>query len=303
MSELYQLLKHPSRIVIALLFHLGGWMNDRLYLKMLYKAKTGHKLNLNTPQRFTEKLQWLKLYNRCSEYTSMVDKYEVKRIVAERIGEKYVIPTLGVWDKPEDIEWDILPKQFVLKTTHGGGSCGVVICQDMVSFDRNVALVKLRENLGMDIYRLFREWPYKDVPRRIIAEQYLSPPSSASDLPDYKFYCFNGEPKILLVASNRSSTHNFNYFDMDYNPLPYRSCDGDPIPPEEVERTAHFEEMKEIAKMLSKGIPHVRVDLYDHPDHPFFGELTFFDSSGFDTINSDEIDRQWGDWLKLPNNK
>ena len=276
-------------------------MDDRLYLRLLYRAKTGNKLNLITPRRFTEKLQWLKLYNRCPEYTSMVDKYEVKKIVAEKIGEKYIIPTLGVWNRPEDIEWDVLPNQFVLKTTHGGGSCGVVICKDIVSFDRNRALEKLRENMRMDIYRLFREWPYKNVPRRIVAEQYLTPPLAANDLPDYKFYCFNGEPKVLLVASNRSSTHNFNYFDMDFNPLPYRSCDGEPIPPERVEKTAHFEEMKEIARALSKGIPHVRDDLYDHPDHPFFGELTFFDSSGFDTINSDEIDRQWGDWLILPN--
>jgi hypothetical protein len=253
--------------------------------------------SIKNPLLFTEKLQWLKLYDRNTFYTKIVDKYEVKNIISKIIGDKYIIPTLGVWNTPEDIDFDSLPNQFVLKTTFGGGSDGVVICRDKTKLDYEDTIKKLNVSFNTDPYIRAREWPYKNVPRRIIAEQYME--DDSGELRDYKFYCFNGVPKVMLVASNRFTSHNFNYFDMDFHVLPITSAMGAQSNVK-IERPEAFDEMKDVAAKLSKDFPHVRVDLYSSGGKVFFGELTLYDSSGYDDLNSKEWNRRFGDWISLP---
>ena len=297
MQPLSVYLKSPSSVFRGFLSRFYFLFPDRLYLKLRYRVELGRKLNLDSPKRFSEKLQWLKLYNRKPEYSTMVDKFAVKNYVSNIIGDEHIIPTLGVWNKPEDIDWDSLPLQFVLKTTHGGGGSGVIICNDKNCVNRKEVIKRLKKSMKADIYGTFREWPYKNVPKRVIAEQYIS--DGDGQLRDYKFYCFNGEPKIMLMASNRYSTHNFDYFDMDFQHLPIESLFGKPLGDKAV-KPKLFDEMKRIASLLSKGIPHVRVDLYCANDSVYFGELTFFDSSGFDNMSSDTVDLLWGSWIRLP---
>ena len=189
MNKIISILKDPKRILIAVLNRSAKLISDKLFLKLKFRLVMGEKLDLNNPKTFTQKLQWLKLYNRKPEYTTMVDKYAVKEYVANIIGKEHIIPTLGVWNSANEIDWDALPNQFVLKTTHGGGGGGVVICKDKATFDRVATKEKLSKSLKSDIYWIFREWPYKNVTKQIIAEQYLSELSS-TDLIDYKFFCF-----------------------------------------------------------------------------------------------------------------
>lgn len=274
---------------------------DKWYLSLKYYKEFGRFPNWKNPQTFSEKLQWLKLYDRKPEYTMMVDKYAVKKYVADIIGEKYVIPTLGLWDRPEDIEWDKLPNQFVLKTTHGGGNEGVVICRDKNKFDRQHAVRVLKESLNTDLYEVWREWPYKNVPKRIIAEKYIEPRPNIKDLADYKFFCFNGEVKGLFVATERQNPNDevkFDFFDADYNHLPFRQGhDHARITPPKPE---NFELMKMAAQQLSKGLSHVRVDLYDLGDKVLFGEMTFFHFSGLVKFEPEKWDKVFGDMLTLP---
>lgn len=288
-----------KKIFVIILDTLSSFIrNDALFLKIKYRLKMGVKLNLSEPFFFTEKLQWLKLYDHNPLYTTLVDKYEVKKYIAQIIGDKYVVPLLGVWSQFDDIDFDSLPNKFVLKTTHSGGSSGVVICKDKKTFNYEKARILLTKSLKHNIYWSTREWPYKSVSRRIIAEQYLE--NGDEDLKDYKFYCFNGIPRVLLVASNRFTLHNFNYFDMEFNDLPIVSRDG-PRSVVPMEKPINFEEMVHIAKKLSTGIPHVRVDLYNVEGHVYFGELTLYDSSGYDDMSSEEWNETFGNWLVLPN--
>lgn len=276
----------------AFLFH-----DDKLYLTLLWWCQMGYKIDWEHPRTFCEKLQWLKLYDRKPEYTRMVDKYAVKEYVSGLIGEEHIIPTLGVWDRVEDIEWDLLPAQFVLKTTNGGGGSGVVVCKDKQGLNLAGAIKTLTQSQNQDIYTNLREWPYKNVPRRIIAEQYME--DDSGELRDYKFYCFHGVPKVMLLASNRFTDHNFNYFDMDFKPLPIVSTEGRPSDARMV-RPSCFDEMKVLAAKLSQGFPHIRVDLYCCNEKVYFGELTLYDSSGYDDLNSEEWNRRFGDWITLP---
>ena len=275
---------------------------DELYLRVMYYYAMGKRLNLKNPKTFSEKLQWLKLYDHKPEYTIMVDKYAVKKYVADIIGEEYVIPTLGLWNKPEDIEWDKLPNQFVLKTTHGGGNTGVVICRDKSNFDRQQAIDKLNKSLRQDLYKIWREWPYKNVPRRIIAEKYIEAQPEIKDLRDYKFFCFDGKMKGLFVATERQNPNEkvkFDFFDADYNHLPFRQGhDHAKVTPQ---KPKNFELMKHVAERLSKRMPHVRVDLYDLGDRVLFGELTFFHFSGMIPFEPEEWDIIIGDLIHLPN--
>ena len=261
----------------------------------------GRRLDLKHPERYTEKLQWLKLYDRKPEYSRMVDKIAVKEYVAERIGQQYIIPTYGVWAHFDDIDFDGLPDKFVLKTNHSGGSTGVVICRDKSALDKASARRWLERSLKDSFYRRQREWPYKQVRPMIFAEQLLED-AADDDVKDYKFYCFNGEPKVLLVASNRRTTHNFEYFDMDFRHLPNVSNSG-PNAEEEPSRPECFGQMKQLAERLSEGFPHLRVDMYCINQKIYFGELTFFDSSGFDNNSDDRLDMEWGNWIRLPENK
>ena len=185
---------NPWLLLSFVLKQIAPIVPDKIQLSLLHKVYVGRLVNWESPKTFTEKLQWLKLYDRKPEYTQMVDKYAVKKYVAKIIGEEYIIPTLGVWDTPEDIDWELLPQQFVLKTTHGGGSNGVWICKDKSIFDRKKCLEEIHRSLKSDLYWKYREWPYKDVPKRIIAEKYISETSKyevPKDLDDYKFFCFD----------------------------------------------------------------------------------------------------------------
>ena len=286
------------------------WLPDATYLKLLYRFRMGHRLDLQNPQTFTEKLQWLKLYNRKPEYTKMVDKYAVKEYVANIIGEEYIIPTLGVWDKPEDIDWDSLPNQFVLKTTHGGGGCGVVICKDKSKFDKASAIAKLKESMASEIYSGLREWPYKNVPKRIIAEKFMAPEKSPAhqDLTDYKFFCFNGEPKYCQVIRDRHTKETIDFYDMEWKHQEFvgllpQSNIADSISNglTSVARPKNLDEMKEICRKLSKEIPFVRVDLYVIDDKNYFGELTLYPASGMGVFTPEEWNDKLGDLLTLPN--
>jgi len=281
----------------AYLLVFGRFISDKTYYRIQYYAVLGRFPNIDNPILYTEKLQWLKLYDHNPIYTKIVDKYEVKNIISKIIGDKYIIPTLGVWNSPEEIDFDSLPNQFVLKTTFGGGGDGIVICKDKSKLIIDETIKKLKKSFNTDPYIRAREWPYKNVPRRIIAEQYME--DDSGELRDYKFYCFNGEPKVMLVASNRFTNHNFNYFDMDFNVLPITSAMGAQSDVK-MNRPDCFDEMKEVAAKLSKGFPHVRVDLYNSGGKVLFGELTLYDSSGYDDLNSKEWNRRFGDWISLP---
>lgn len=299
-TAIKQLKSDRGEFMASIISSFFRWLPDVTYLKLLYRFKMGHRLDLKNPQTFTEKLQWLKLYNRKPEYTKMVDKYAVKEYVAKKIGEEYIIPTLGVWDKPEDIDWASLPNKFVLKTTHGGGGGGVVICKDKATFDKTTAIAKLKESMSSDIYSGLREWPYKDVPKRIIAEKFMAPEKSPApkDLLDFKFFCFNGEPKFLYVSD--SPSHSLAFLNIDWSLTDFGRDDYHPlnkIP----ERPENLEEMLAIARKLSAGIPHVRVDLYNIDKHIYFGELTLYTGSGYIPFNPKEYDGQLGDLLTLPN--
>ena len=298
------LMHNRMQFMDSFIKNLGFMIPDKLYLSLRYRCIMGSWINWKNPQTFTEKLQWLKLYNRKPEYTKMVDKYAVKEYVAKKIGEEYIIPTLGVWDKPEDIDWASLPNKFVLKTTHGGGGGGVVICKDKATFDKTTAIAKLKESMASDIYSGLREWPYKDVPKRIIAEKFMAPEKSpdsvlkSSELLDFKFFCFNGEPKFLYVSDTPS--HSLTFLNTDWTLTDFGRDDYHPlnkIP----EKPENLEEMLTIASKLSAGIPHVRVDLYNIDKHIFFGELTLFTGSGFIPFNPKEFDGKLGDLLTLPN--
>lgn len=284
----------------ALLFVLRYTPFDQTYLQLLFKHEMGYKLDLNNPRYFHEKLQWLKLNNHKEEYTTMVDKYAVKEYIAQKIGRQYVIPLLGVWDKPEEIDWDKLPEKFVLKTTDGGGSGGVIICKDKSNFNKKEAIRTLKQSMKLNIYRRFREWPYKNVPKRIIAEEYMQDLTSniGGDLNDYKFYCFNGEVTYCEVISGRRTKKCIDFFDLKWNHQDfcfntYEFYEG------KLKKPACFEEMVAVANKLCKDLPFSRIDLYEVGGKVYFGEVTFFPASGFLGYYPAEMNRILGDKIDL----
>lgn len=290
--------KEKRFVFIAGLFNHYPNMPDEKYLKKLWKAVMGYELNLEMPTTFNEKLQWLKLYDRRPEYTMMVDKYAVKKYIADKIGKEYIIPTLGVWERFEDIDFESLPNQFVLKCTHDSG--GLVICRDKNTFDKEKAKNKISKCMKRNYFYNTREWPYKNVPPRIIAEQYMEDKTDG-ELRDYKFYCFDGFVKALLLATNRQSEGGpyFDYFDSNFNHLALTNHwhkNAAKIP----HKPSHFDEMVRLSQVLSKGIPHVRVDFYEANGHVYFGELTFYDMGGYLRIHPEEWEVEWGDLIKLP---
>ncbi len=272
-------------------------LSDEGYLKLLFWSRMCRKLDLKHPRTFNEKVQWLKLYDRKPIYTTMVDKFEVKKYVADIIGKEYIIPTLGVWDKFDDINFEKLPNQFVLKCTHDSG--GLVICKDKKFFDYDKARQRIEKSMRNNYYLHTREWPYKNIKPRIIAEEYMED-QETKELRDYKFYTFNGKTKALFIATGRQSNEEtcFDYFDTEFNHLPFTW--GQPNAKETPKKPFNFEKMIDIANKLSAGIPHVRVDLYEVNTKIFFGELTFCDGSGMTPIEPYEWDLKLGDWINLP---
>ena len=270
---------------------------DKLFIKIKYRIKFGKKLNLKNPKTFNEKLQWMKLYYRNPLLVKLVDKGAVKEYVAEKIGEEYVIPTLGVFNSFDEIDFDKLPNKFVLKCTHDCGS--VVICRDKEKFDIQTARKKLSVAMKRNYYYGEREWPYKTVKPRIIAEEFIENKKS-TDLKDYKFFCFDGKVRALFIATDRNvlgKEVKFDFFDEQFNHLPIRN--GHDNVDVEIEKPEGFEKMKELASVLSKGFPQVRVDFYDVDGRILFGELTFFHFAGFVKFEPEEWDYKFGEWVDL----
>lgn len=277
---------------------LLNWMSDRAYLKLRYRAMMAKKLDLDNPQTYTAKLQWLKLYNHRPEYTALVDKYEVKKYVQQTIGREYLIPDYGVWNHFDEIPFESLPNAFVLKCTHDSG--GMLICRDKAKLNMKEARKKMEKARNRSFFKLNREWTYKNVTPRILAERYMEN-SKTQDLRDYKFFCFDGTPKLMFVATDRQTPGEdtkFDFFDMDYRHLDL--INGHPNAKEVPEKPVNFELMKELAAKLSKGIPHVRVDFYEVDGKVYFGEMTFFHFSGTVPFEPECWDTTIGSWLTLP---
>lgn len=289
-------IQHPSILVKSLLLRYGGWIPDKKYLKILYRLNLRKKLNLNDPKTFNAKLQWLKLYDRNPVYTRLVDKIEVKKWVAEKIGEEYIIPTLGVWENPEDIDFERLPDRFVLKTNHDSG--GIIICTDKNKLDKEAVRKKLEKSLKQNFYKVGREWPYKNVPRKVIAEKFIIDSTSEDgDLMDYKFMCFNGEVKCSFVCSERRKGLRVTFFDKEWNRMPFER--HYPQSDKPTPQPLKYKEMVHLSEILSKDIPFVRVDFYEVDGRIYFGEMTFFPGGGFEEFNPEEWDERLGDWINL----
>lgn len=301
MNKLIHYLFHNPRIILVVtLFKLSPLFSDKVYLKLLYYIDFGKKLNLKNPLTFNEKLQWLKLYDRRPEYTMMVDKLLVKDYVAKVLGEEYIIPTLGVWDSPDDIDIDSLPDQFVLKCNHDSGS--ICICHDKRTFDFEGAKRKLKKALKQNMYWRGREWPYRNVVRKVFAEKLMveneESVATTKRLDDYKIFCFDGKPYMLFVASDRAHKVCFDYYDMDLKHLDLRQ--GADNFKGIVKLPKQFEKMKKLAAKISAGIPQVRTDFYEIEGKIYFGELTFFDSSGFAKFDPESWDEKLGELIVLP---
>lgn len=272
---------------------------DKLYVFLEYYSSMGRMLNLGNPRTFNEKLQWLKLNLRDPLHTIMVDKYRAKEYVGDIIGKEHIVPTLGVWESPEEIDFSGLPNSFVLKVTHDSG--GIVICKDKAQFDYESARRSLTRSLQRDYYKVHREWPYKDVTRRIIAEPYLED-KETGELRDYKFFAFDGKVELMFVVSDRhkdGEEAKFDYFDREYKPfvgMRNGHINSQVFP----KKPKNFEHMVRYAELLSKGLPHVRVDFYEVNEKLYFGELTFFNRSGFIPFDPIEWDEILGGFIKLP---
>lgn len=275
--------------------HFFDWMPDELYLKIQFKLALHRRLNLDNPQSFNEKIQWLKLHDRKPEYTMMVDKFAVRNYIAQTIGEQYSIPLVGgPWQSFDEINFDKLPEKFVLKCNHDSG--GLIICKNKSNLDINSARKKINKSMKRNFYWANREWPYKNVKPCIIAEKYMVD-ESGYELKDYKFFCFDGEPKVMFIATDRNVATKFDFFDMDFNHLPFTN--GHPCADVTPSKPQCFEEMKRLSRVLSKGIKQVRVDFYEINGNVYFGELTFSHWSGMVPFEPEEWDYKLGDLIKL----
>lgn len=274
--------------------------SDKLYLRIYYRLCMKKSLNLKKPSTFTEKIQWLKLYNTSPLCTQLVDKFAVRKYVKDKIGEQYLVPLIGVWENFSDINFDDLPNQFVLKTTHDSG--GVVICRDKSKFDINNARRIIDKSLSRNYFWKGREYPYKNVKPRIIAEAFMKG-EDRGYLVDYKFFCFDGKPKILFFASNRYNEEHtpprFDYYDMQMNHLPVRSK-GHLNADRKLKMFPEYLEMQKLASILSEGFPHVRVDLFMSEGHIYFGEMTFHHDGGFVPFIPEDWDVKFGSLINLP---
>lgn len=273
---------------------------DRIYIMWTYQVYFGNIINLRNPKTFNEKLNWLKLNYRYPVMTTMVDKAEVKKYVAGIIGDQYIIPTIGVWDKVEDIPWSSLPNQFVIKGVHDSSS--VIICQDKQVLSIEAAREKLNRSLQTNLYYWGREWPYKNLKPRIIAEQLLVS-SDGSEVKDYKFFCFNGIVKVFKIDFNRFVEHRANYYDRQGNLLDIGEVVCPPDTKAAIKMPFHVDLMIELAEELSKGYPFLRVDFYEVDAKVYFGELTFYPASAFGRFTDDAWDKMMGSWLLLPNHR
>jgi len=268
---------------------------DPLFLRLMYYAKRQRWLNLRHPESFNEKLHWIKLYDRDPMYTRLVDKYEVRKYVARTVGDSYLIPLLGVYDAFDEVDFDGLPHQFVLKCTRGSGA---IICTDKSRFDIPAARREIERSFKLNYYWIWREWPYKDVRPRIICEEYKTD-ESRTQLKDYKFYCFGGEPIIIQVDYDRFSGHKRNIYDTRWNYMPVK-IQYPTDPSTVIPRPRRLDDMLELSRRLSRNIPFVRVDLYCAYESVYFGEMTFFPEAGYVKTEPEEFELEMGRWIRLP---
>lgn len=298
MKKVINVIKNPYRLISRLIKGNAHFISDKIYLDILYKACFGKAINWDNPKTFNEKIQWMKVNDHNPLYTLLVDKYEVKQYVSSQIGQEYIIPTLGVWDGFNDIDFDTLPKQFVLKCTHDSG--GLVIVKDKSKIDINAAKKKIEKSLKRNYYWESREWPYKNVKPRIIAEKYME--DRGGELKDYKYFCFNGKVCYLFIASDRNTPGEdvkFDYFDRDFNRLPLRQ-EAHPNSTYDISKPENYSEMIKLAEILSKGIPQVRMDFYNIDGKIYFGEYTFAHHGGFVPFIPERYDEEWGKEIELP---
>jgi hypothetical protein len=303
--KLHVIFKDPKKILAM------GWRrasklikSDKKYLSVYYYLKMGQKLNITKPITFQEKLQWLKLNDRNPSYSQMADKYEVRKIIEKKIGEEYLIPLLGVWENFNEIDFEILPEQFVLKTTHDSGS--IVVVKNKNKFLNSRALKKANDKLSVALkYNYFyagREYQYKNLKPRIIAEKFMQD-TKQNDLLDYKFFCFSGVPRLVFIASDRfkGGIPKFDFYDMDFNKMPF-IAKGHPQAAY-IKKPDNFDQMVSIASKLSQGIPHVRIDLYSINGNIYFGEFTFFHDGGFVPFVPEKWNKILGEWIELPSKR
>ena len=292
MKRIVDYLKHPSNIFLGLDRKKLLKLNDEIFLKLSYKDMTNKKLDLKKPKSFNEKLQWLKLHDRKDIYTTMVDKYEVKNYVSNIIDKEYIIPTIGVYDKFDDIDFNKLPNQFIMKCTHDSG--GLVICKKKTIFDITSAKKKINKSLKRNFYYVGREWPYKNVKPKIIVEKYMG-----NDLNDYKLFCFNGKPQFTLVCSERFNSNGMckSFYDNDWNLMNIK--EGNHNNDNNIKKPINFEKMKELAEKLSANIPFLRVDFYEIDNKIYFGELTFYPNGGYEKFDPEEWDYKIGNLINL----
>ncbi len=294
--KLNTVIKEPKWLLIRLLVNISPLLSDELYLKLLFPLRTGYKLNLTNPITFNEKLQWLKINFRIPLMTIMVDKYEAKKYTSKILGDEYIVKTYGVWDDFDQIDIKNLPNKFVLKTTHDSG--GVVICRDKNVLDITNARVKLNKHLSTKNYFITREWPYKNIKPKIMAEELLED-SIKGDLWDYKFYCFNGIPKVMYISMGRQGKHvPFYFYDMNFKLLNIERPNHE-ILPKVIDKPECWDEMIELAKKASEGFPHLRVDFYYVNGKILSGEYTFFQGGGMMPFLPSSWDEKLGSWINL----
>ncbi|HQD92876.1 MAG TPA: ATP-grasp fold amidoligase family protein [Bacilli bacterium] len=298
LKRIKKAIKNPKLILLFFLnSRIFRLLPDDLYLKIKYRLTMGRKLDLNNPETFNQKLQWLKLYDRKPEYTQMVDKYEVRKYIKEIIGEEYLIPLLGVYDSFEEIDFDNLPDEFVLKPNHTSGN--VFICKDKSKIDYKKLKKEVNRWLKREYYWLHREWPYKNVKPRIICEELIKTENGGFPY-DYKFHCFNGEPDNVMVCIERESGNpKFYFFDNEWNLLRYNLAGINAPQGFTLPKPKKMDEMFMLAKKLSSGFPFIRVDFFCENEKIYFGELTFFPASGFDVNLLKETDILFGEKLEL----
>ncbi|MCB6992801.1 glycosyl transferase [bacterium 210820-DFI.6.37] len=277
---------------------IGKTLSDVTYLRIMNHVYMHKSLNLKNPQTFNEKLQWLKLHDRKPRYTGMVDKYEAKKYISKIIGEEYIIPTLGVWDRFEDIDFDSLPNQFVLKCTHDSG--GLVICRDKTQLNMEDTRRKITTCLRQRYYWIGREWPYKNVKPRIIAEKYMEN-DGEDELIDYKWFCFEGKPEFLYISHGLANheTATIDFYDMNHNRMPFKRMDYKSSA-KDAPKPITYDEMVKLSKKISSGIPFLRVDLYEINGKVYFSELTFYPCAGWLPFDPPEWDLELGKYIQLP---
>jgi len=298
LKRIKKAIKNPKLILLFFLnSRIFRLLPDDLYLKIKYRLTMGRKLDLNNPETFNQKLQWLKLYDRKPEYTQMVDKYEVRKYIKEIIGEEYLIPLLGVYDSFEEIDFDNLPDEFVLKPNHTSGD--IFICKNKSKIDYKKLKKEVNRWLKREYYWLHREWPYKNVKPRIICEELIKTENGGFPY-DYKFHCFNGEPDNVMVCIERESGNpKFYFFDNEWNLLRYNLAGINAPQGFTLPKPKKMDEMFMLAKKLSSGFPFIRVDFFCENEKIYFGELTFFPASGFDVNLLKETDILFGEKLEL----